>query len=225
MQAIKPKKSFMKHHNISIFFIIIIANILMGMQCGKDHISPDPTYEYSEKLSLTPYKKVYSINDTIWVQFQTNNKSLYDKLSNSRISTDSMYLSGDFYYHRRYPNDNVQEFFCNVNIDNSFNPEFTTMYTIYNVLNFKTNCDSNRYFFKVGFIPKKIGIYSIEPNLQVVPCPNKVNGIYSTLKFIFDLADCNKDVWLSIPSASRGGELGSTDVSIDKKEMFVFKVE
>ena len=23
----------------------------MGMQCGKDHISPKPTYEYSEKLS------------------------------------------------------------------------------------------------------------------------------------------------------------------------------
>jgi hypothetical protein len=68
----------------------------MGTQCGKDFITPSPTYEFSEKLSLTPYKKVYSINDTIWVQFQTNDKSLYDKISNSRISTDTTFLKGGF---------------------------------------------------------------------------------------------------------------------------------
>ena len=101
----------------------------MGTQCGKDIITPNPTYEFSEKLSLTPYKKVYSINDTIWVQFQTNDKSLYDKISNSRISTDTTFLRGGFYYYRRYPNENVQEFFCDVIVDNSLNPEFTTLYT------------------------------------------------------------------------------------------------
>src|ERR1039457_4556334 len=73
----------MEHHHISIFFLIIVANIIMGTQCGKDFITPSPTYEFSEKLSLTPYKKVYSINDTIWVQFQTNDKSLYDKKRNT----------------------------------------------------------------------------------------------------------------------------------------------
>lgn len=105
------------------------------------------------------------------------------------------------------------------------NPEFTTLYTWYKVLNFTTDCNSNKYFFRVGFIPKETGIYSIEPNIIAADCANKIIRNYSTSKFIFDLADCNKDVWLSIPPASRGGELGSTDVSVDKKELFVFKVE
>lgn len=215
----------MKRQHILIFFLIIGSNIIMGTQCRKDYVTPKPTYKFVEKLTLTPYKKVYSINDTIWVQFQTTDKSLYDQLSNRRISTDTTFLGGGFYYHRRYPIGNVQEFFCDVDIDNSLNPKFTTLYTSYNVLDFATNCNSNNYFFKVGFIPKMTGVYSIEPHLQAVPCANKVNRNYTTTNFIFDLADCNKDVWLSIPPASRGGELGSTDVSIDKKEMFVFKVE
>ena len=101
----------MKQHHISIFFLIIVANIVMGTQCGKDYITPDPTYEYLEKLSLTLYQKVYSINDTIWVQFQTNDKSLYDKKSNSRISTDTTFLRGGFYYHKRYIIGTVPKFF------------------------------------------------------------------------------------------------------------------
>ena len=88
-----------------------------------------------------------------------------------------------------------------------------------------TDCNSTKYFFKVGFIPKKTGVYSIEPNISAVDCPNKVIRNFNTTSFIFDLADCNKDIWLSIPSASRGGELGFTDVRIDRKEIFVFKVE
>jgi hypothetical protein len=215
----------MKRHHFLIFFLIIGANIIMGTQCGKDHVTPDPTYKFLEKLTLSPYKKIYSINDTIWVQFQTADKSLYDQLSNTRISTDTTFLRGGFYYYRRYPVKNVQEFFCDVDIDNSLNPEFTTLYTWYNVLNFATDCNSSRFFFKIGFIPKMIGVYSIEPNLTAVDCANKVNRNYTTTNFIFDLADCNKDVWLSIPPGSRGGEDGFTDVRIDKKEIFVFRVE
>lgn len=215
----------MKRHHFILFFLIIGANFIMGTQCRKDFVIPEPTYKFLEKLTLTPYKKIYSINDTIWVQFKTTNKSLYDQLSYHLISTDTTFLRGGFYYYRRYPNDNVQEFFCDVDIDNSLNPEFTTLYTIYNVLNFATDCNSNRYFFKVGFIPKKTGVYSIEPNLTAVDCANKVNRDYTTTRFIFDLADCNKDIWLSIPAASRGGDNGFTEGRIDRKEIFVFKVE
>ena len=197
----------------------------MGTQCGKDYVTPDPTYKFLEKLTLTPYKKIYSIGDTIWVQFQTTDKSLYDQISKSRISTDTTFLRAEFYYYKRYPNENVPAFFCNVVIDNNLNPDFKTLYTWYNVLNFTTDCNNSSYFFKVGFVPKKTGIYSIDPNITVEDCANKVKRNYSTTSFIFDLADCNKDIWLSIPPASRGGELGSTDVSIDKKQIFVFKVE
>ena len=198
----------------------------MGFQCNKDvYPASTPVYEYTEKLTLTPYKKVYAINDTIWVQFKTNDKTLFDKLTSSRVATDTTFLQVGFNFHKRYPIGNTVELFSNVKVDNALDMRFAPLYTYYNVLNFKTDCSSNRYFFNVGFVPKKTGVYSIEPHGSVSPCPNKINFPYSTFRFTFDLADCNKDVWLSIPSASRGGELGHTDVSIDKKEIFVFKVE
>ena len=197
----------------------------MGFQCQKDYPALTPTYEYAEKLMLTPYKKRYAVGDTIWVQFQTADKTLFDKLSGNRIPTDTSFLRVNFNFHRRYPNSTSVELFSDAKVDSALDVNFTPLYTYYNVLNFKTDCGISRYFFKVGFVPKKTGVYSIEPGGDVSPCPNKLNRPYSTFKFTFDLADCNKDVWLAIPSQSRGGELGFTDVRIDKKEIFVFQVE
>ena len=202
-----------------------LALLTMGFQCHKDYPAPSPIYEYSEKLTLAPYKKAYAINDTIWIQFQTSDKSLFDKLSSNRVATDTTFLSVNFYFHKRYPLGNTVEYFSDAKLDSGLNVSFKTLYTYYNVLDFQTDCSNGRYYFKVGFIPKKTGVYSIEPHGAISPCPNKLRFPYSTFKFTFNLADCNKDVWLSIPPQSRGGELGYTDVSIDKKEMFVFKVE
>jgi hypothetical protein len=215
----------MKHRNISMLLLLGGTLLTMGFQCVKDYVELKPTYEFSEKLTLTPYKKSYNINDTIWVQFQTTNKSLFDRLSNSQIPTDTTFLQVNFSYHKRYIIGNNPEFFCDTKVDNPLDLSFTTLYLWYNVLNYKTDCNTSNYFIKVGFIPKKTGIFSIEPHIALAYCTNRINRPYSTLQFTFDLADCNKDVWLSIPPASRGGELGFTDVSIDKKELFVFKVE
>lgn len=74
-------------------------------------------------------------------------------------------------------------------------------------------------------MPKKTGVYSIASNGYLADCPSKLKSQPSTFKLTFDLADCNKDVYLSIPAPARGGELGFVDVSIDKKKIFVFKVE
>lgn len=195
----------------------------MGTQCRRDFpTAPDPTYTFLEKIKLTPYKKIYTIHDTIWVQFKTSQKSLYDELSSRYISTDTTFLQVTFNYHKRYRVYNTPEFFCDVVVDNIPNPDFATLYTWYNVLNFQTDCNSNNYYFKVGFIPNKTGIFSIDPNIKVVYCANKIERNFITTRFIFDLDDCNKDIWLSIPPASRGGQNAS---SIEKKETFFFKVE
>jgi len=197
----------------------------MSTQCNKEYIQSTPKYEFLEKLSLTPYKKIYSINDTIWVQFQTASKSLYDKLSNSQIPMDTTSLLVYLYYTKRYIIGTQPEFFCEVSIDRSLNPSFYTLYTWYNVVNLKTSCN-NQFFFKVGFIPKKTGIYSLNPGLIAEACPNKVIRDYYTSSFVFDLADCNKDIWLSIPPPARGeSDPGNTERVIDRKEIFVFKVE
>jgi hypothetical protein len=215
----------MKQYFYLILILIITTQILMGTQCRKENIAFNPRYEFQEKLSLTPYKKIYSINDTIWVQFQTANKSLYDRLSNSQIIMDTTSLSVRFLYHKRYIVETQPEYFCEVNIDNSLNPSLTTLYSWYNEINLKTICD-NQLVFRAGFVPKKIGVYSLEPRLIVNECPNKVNRSLVTSSFIFDLSDCNKDVWLSIPEQyRRSTDPESTVRSIDAKEIFVFKVQ
>ncbi|MGY6562143.1 MAG: hypothetical protein ACXITV_08550 [Luteibaculaceae bacterium] len=214
--------------NIKTLFnatILLIVLLTAGFQCSKEDIELNPKYEFFEKLSLSPYKKIYSINDTITIQFQTNDKKLFDKLSNSLISTDTSQLHVGFYYHKRYIIENQPEFFCEIKVDNPIDLSFTTLYSWYNVLSFKTDCSAPNYFLKASFIPKKTGIFSLEPFISNQYCQNKIDRPYTTTKFIFDLADCNKDIWLSIPPASRGGELGFTDVQIDEKEIFVFKVE
>lgn len=197
----------------------------MGFQCEKLYTIPVPTYEFTEKLSLTPYKKIYAINDTIWVQFQTTNKTLFDKLSGNRVATDTSFLQVGFSLNRLFPLGNTVELFSDVKVENGLNILFKPLSQSNNDLTFKTACSDNRYFFRIGIIPKKIGVYIVAARSDVSPCPTQINQPYSTFKFTFDLADCNKDIFLSIPPESRGGQLGYTDVSIDKKELFAFKVE
>src|SRR5215213_7547868 len=90
-----------KFFQLAIF--IVMSSSMMGFHCGKDSGVLTPVYQFTEKISLAPYKKTYAINDTIWVQFQTTDKKLFDKLSNSRVSTDTTFLTLNFHYHKRYP--------------------------------------------------------------------------------------------------------------------------
>lgn len=99
---------------------LVVALLTMGFQCGKDYPIPTPTYEYAEKLTLSPYRKTYAVGDTIWVQFQTANKTLFDKLSGNRIATDTTFLRVNFNFHRRYPIGNAVELFSETKVDNAF---------------------------------------------------------------------------------------------------------
>src|SRR6478736_1634253 len=101
----------MKQYYISILTFLSVALFTMGFRCGKDYPEPMASYGYSEKLTLTPYRKTYAVGDTIWVQFQTVDKTLYDKLSSNRIATDTTFLWVNFNFHRRFPSGTAVEFF------------------------------------------------------------------------------------------------------------------
>ena len=208
---------------LSILIGFALMNI--GLQCDKDDMGYKEEYSFLEKISLTPYKKTYFISDTIWLQFQTSDKSLFDRFTGSRISTDTTFLQTTINYNRRFPSDTINDFFGSVKVNGGMDMTFTSSNLNFNLLRFKTECTNNPYFFRVGFVPNKTGIYIISAGAFVNNCPNKLKFQYSALQFTFDLADCNKDVWLSIPPNSRGGETGVTDLRIDRKELFVFKVE
>jgi len=92
-------------------------------------------------------------------------------------------------------------------------------------LKFHTGCNNQPYFFKAGFVVKKTGVFTLEPGALVSPCPDKKADVPSSFIFTFDLADCNKDVWLSVRAQSLSGLDSYVDPDIDTKRIFVFKVQ
>lgn len=216
----------MRKKYLMVFTLAGVALITMGLQCGKE-FPPEiiPVYKYAENLTLTPFKKVYAIDDTIWVQFQTTNKTLYDKLSNRRLSTDTTFLKVFFNLTRQYPVEFNLENYADVTVQNGLNVNFGPVIAPRDGLTFNTDCNNDPYFFKVGIVLKKTGVFSLEPGAIVTPCPDKKSVLPSSFIFTFDLADCNKDVWLPIASQSNNGLGSYIDVGIDRKEVFAFKVE
>ena len=221
----RPKTSF-------LIYTLLIGLVSFGFQCGKDSLFPVPENRFIEKMSLFPYKKTYQIGDTIWLQFQTTSKALFESLTNQVVPTDTTFLSLNFVYQKRFPvpfNATVDTF-CNTATQQGLNQGLTIPRDsrTENVLSAFSDCNLNYYSFRAGFIPKTTGIYSINwPAGQLVDCPNKIQrSPYSIVNFQFDLAECNKDVYLSIPASQRGeSPAGQTEREIDNKKIFVFKVE
>lgn len=205
--------------------LVFLSLLLMGFQCDIEKIRPKPVFEFSEKISLRPYKKTYKVGDTIWIEFQTADKSLFDKISQNKILKDTTFLRAGFSFRQLYPSATSSAPILETKIDNTLNIEYESASQGFYGLSFKTDCANSRYFIKFGILPKQSGIFSIQPTGAINPCENKQIHHLSSFTFLFDLADCNKDVWLSIPNSSRGGQLGITDVSIDNKELFVYKVQ
>ena len=220
------KTSWMRKRYLKVFTLAGVALITMGLQCRKE-FPPEiiPVYQYAEKLTLTPFKKVYAIDDTIWVQFQTTDKTLYDKLSGRRISTDTTLLNVYFNLVRQYPVEFNVENYADVTVENGLDVNFGPVIAPRDGLTFRTDCINNPYFFKAGFVLKKTGVYTLEPGAIVASCPDKKANVPSSFIFTFDLPDCNYDVWQSVGSQPYSGLYGYVDIDIPRKQIFAFKVE
>ena len=158
--------------HLLIFNLAGIALITMGLQCGKE-FPPQiiPVYQYAENLTLTPFKKTYAVGDTIWVKYQTADKTLYDKLSSRRISTDTTFLKVNFELTRQYPLEFNIEKYADVTVENGLDVNFEPVTAPSDLLTFNTSCNNDPYFFKAGFILKKTGVFTLSPDAQVASCP------------------------------------------------------
>jgi hypothetical protein len=91
---------------------------------------------------------------------------------------------------------------------------------------------ANGYDFKVAVVLKQRGIYSLSLDgapSDAISCSNRISGFpYSTIEYYFNLPDCNKDVYLSIPEYQRRearGTKGTREARIDQKKVFYLRVE
>jgi len=212
---------------IKLILCIILSVILMSTECRKDLII-EYKYKFLEKVDLYPVQKSYHVGDTLWLQYSNPNHQFYDQVTNQKIFSDTIALIFASAFNSRYE--------APVNpIDSLFSLKIENALAIGNVYDYgqgvliATTCPAS-YNFRIGIVPKHTGIYSID--MPVIPetlgsCTNNmVSSPFSTIEYRFNLTDCNKDVYLSIPPASRGESIkGYTEKAIDNKQVFVFKVE
>jgi hypothetical protein len=187
-------------------------------------------HNFIQPVNVYPYNKYYKVGDTIWLEVKTGDKTLYDTIQQKRILADSLALIFSVQVSQRYlspPSTNI--LFCH--FTDTFNLHAVFNNNGYNQgLNFYFGCNTDTVFsFKFGIILIHAGIFSFDlSSNNISPCfPDFPNSLrFSTINYIFNLSDCNKDIYLSIPVASRGeSSPGYTTSLIDQKQVFVFQVQ
>ncbi len=211
----------------SLFFICFITT-LMGTQCYKA-APPPPQQEFHEKVALSPYQKKYNIGDTIWLHYQTNDKTFFDTLSNQRLSTSTLqYLFGAVLYPKYQAPDNPPGGYCTF-ITSAGAPLPQRTGASATTASFDIDCDAApKYDVKLGVVLKYTGIYLLQlPGaIPLDACSGQANPYpRANLYFSYNLPDCNKDLYLSIPEDDRKEfPEGITEYGIDIKVSYAFEV-
>lgn len=208
---------------------LFIALLCMGTQCRKQEI--EYKYNFLEKINLYPVQKVYQIGDTIWLQYTNTNKQLYDVHTSNYILSDTVSVDFQISLNSRYNTPlNPSDGFCDFLTVNGLNlGRYLNVYGSGFLNSFGCNNTYN-YNFTVGVVLKQKGIYSLDllgSPRNVIACPNRISSFpLSTIEYRFDVIDCNKDIFLSIPPISRiESTKEGTENKIDNKQVFIVNVE
>lgn len=221
----------MRFKLISALLFCFIIFTLMGTQCNKYEFPPRVLkYDFTQKIILSPYKKQYKVNDTIWISLITSSKILFDTKSGQQIGVDSIFLPFSVNMTKWYPSfPNINpSLYCEFITPPGLNPStnnYNTGITTY----FSFGCDNNPGFtFRSGVVLKGQGVFRLElGNTQETGLCNQYNfsnTVYSQIGYTYDLTDCNKDVFLSLPP-SPGNVAPMIESQIDKKKTFIIEVQ
>ena len=207
---------------------LFVTLLCMSTECRKEEIKYK--YNFSEKLDLFPAQKTYKVGDTIWIQYTNPDKKLFDSPTRQYINLDSIYVPLQISFNCRYNTPvNPAGGFCDYVSVNGVNVgRYLGDYGTGFLSQF--GCHNNNYDFKVGIVPRQKGIYSLDlfGVLRTIgPCPGRILNIpLATIEYRFNLADCNKDIYQSIPPYSRGeSQKGYTESKIDDKQVYLVNVE
>ncbi|GHA75263.1 hypothetical protein [Pontibacter akesuensis] len=204
-----------KHTRAYRYLVLAVFSLFaMSWQCG-EYAEPDYTHIIREKVDLYPYKKAYAVGDTIWIDTNITDRFLYDEKISQRVEIDSVALPLKLSFNKLYKRyqGETGPFFEAIYADPvQKHPEY---------LFFTYACNQPDYDFRVGIVLLKPGIYSLVLHDQNYFSNCITEGAYSRIYYTFNVADSNKDVFLSIPAISRGGL--NTD-RMDSKEEFIVQV-
>jgi hypothetical protein len=218
-----------KSNNLSIYLLFTLL-LCTSFRCEKEEI--DYKYNFIEDIKLFPAQKNYKVGDTIWLEYSNPDKKLFDKLNGQNISVDTVTIGFQVSFNIRYgvqfiPAEGLCDYITpnGINVGRNLGPGNGTG------LSYSFGCNNNNsYDFKIGVVPKVEGIFSLDLLGQpenVAACASRIGGFpLSTIAYKFGLADCNKDIYLTIPLTARLETTnGYTERKIESKEVYIVRVE
>ena len=124
---------------------------------------------------------------------------------------------------------NPSDGYCSFILPTNVTPNYYTSQSGTSVF-FEVSCDNSLlYNIRIGVVLKYKGLYvlNLPDGITLEPCANETNPYpRSGLQFFYNLADCNSDVYLSIPLASRKEfPVGFTEGQILYKVAFALQVQ
>jgi len=218
----------MRKHHYQLQAILLFIPIFLNFQCSKPPYRIRYKYNFAEKIDLFPLQKIYHIGDTVWVQYVNTDNKFLDTKTNQRIQADSLAMHFQLTVNALYNTAvNPPAGFCEFVLPAGVMAGRWTG-QFYTTTSMKLGCASNNYNFKAGIVLKEKGIFTVDlyEDMYMQPCSVK-EFPESKMEFAFNVADGNKDIYLSIPLSSRGGESGSKEIEkrIDGKMAYALRVE
>lgn len=203
---------------------IMLGLTSMGFQCGKEPMpEPEITHQWLANLNVSPQKATYKIGDTIQVWLSAPNHLLLDQKSKLMLPFDSHQVQTQMLLHRIKPLDNKEFFYAEVIPEYASNISWLTLYTWYNQLTFNSLCQTDSIYYRVSFVLKTIGIFTLEPSAFTSPCAfNQADSKQMTFQYRFNISQPNTEVWNKIPENQRSA---IEQRRLNEKEIYLFEVE
>jgi len=220
----------MKTKFLIILPILFLALISLNFHCG-DPVDAKPfDHTFEIPVDIYPLKKVYSLNDTIWLTTDVPTQYLFDTKTNSNVLADSGSISlwvgyNEFGTHITNPPNGFADVITagGVNLDR-INSQWGTTGTAESY-----GCGRPDYTCRIGFKPLQKGVYSIALPIDqyLESCPAKRVPYYASITYRFKNVDLGLDIFNSLSKNDKGGNDGINyfTTQVRNRTTFIFAVQ
>lgn len=219
------------NNKYTILLLLLIAVLTMNFRCVREDIEQRP-YEHSFQVpvDIYPQKKTYSLSDTIWIETDITDKSLFDTKSNQLIAADTGQLHFEASFNRFVTDiTNPPTGFCDVITSRGVNTDRNLGYWSTSGFLDQYGCGLPTYKCRIGFKPLIRGTYYlILANSRLFEsCTDKVRPYHAELSYRYKSSDLGLDVFNAMSKNDKGGNDGIRFYTekINNREAFVFRVE
>jgi len=210
--------------------LLTIATLNIQFHCRYDGPVRPFDYTFEIPVDILPLKKVYTTNDTIWLQLDVTGKLLFDTKTSQAINADTTMIIvastyAEFGTNTRNPQNGLAQVITEPGVIAERQTGFG--YTSATVSNY--GCGKPTFKIKIGFKPNYPGTFSLNlrKDLMLQGCMGKVIPVYSTYWYKFKQVDLNGEILNTLSGNDLGGNSNRSVLqeSIAKREMFVFTVQ